>query len=229
MDPLDILIEKDRIRTNFLPSVRKAYSMLPPMPSPLILDVGCGTGVPTIELATLGGGHVTGLDIDGNSLELLKKKVSKAGLSNRIKVVRGSMTEINFPPGSFDIIWAEGSIAFIGFERGLREWRSFLVPQGFLVVHDEAADLEQKRALIDDCSYRLLGEFELTVDDWREKYFGPLDARLQELRSLYDGDSRTLQLIEREQREMDTYLDITGPGCSVYFVIRKERGDLIRG
>lgn len=34
-----------------------------------------------------------------------------------------SMFEMPFTDESFDIIWAEGSIYLIGFERGLDEWR----------------------------------------------------------------------------------------------------------
>ena len=47
------------------------------------------------------------------------------------------MFEMSFLDDSFDIIWAEGSIYLIGFERGLKEWRQFIKPNGFLVVHDK--------------------------------------------------------------------------------------------
>lgn len=39
-----------------------------------------------------------------------------------------------FSPGEFDVIWAEGSIYNIGFERGLREWRQYLKPGGIIAV-----------------------------------------------------------------------------------------------
>ena len=38
------------------------------------------------------------------------------------------MDALPFSPGEFDVIWAEGSIYNIGFERGLREWRQYLKP-----------------------------------------------------------------------------------------------------
>lgn len=48
---------------------RKAFQMLPKLDKPKILDVGCGQGGPTLELARISGGQVTGLDIDQSSLD----------------------------------------------------------------------------------------------------------------------------------------------------------------
>ena len=68
-------IEKDRIRENLNKYTRKAFESLPKLKNPNILDVGCGTGVPTIELARMSDGNVIGLDIDGKSLNLLRRKI----------------------------------------------------------------------------------------------------------------------------------------------------------
>ena len=128
---------KDRLRERLLKYLRKAYRALPLMDRPRILDIGCGSGVPTIELARLSGGQVIGLDIDGPLVERLNKRIKKAGFSDRVTALKCSMFELDFPAESFDIIWSEGSIFAIGFERGLREWRRLLKPGGFLVVYDE--------------------------------------------------------------------------------------------
>jgi len=37
---------------------RKAFHMLPRLDRPRILDIGCGQGEPTLELAKLSGGQV---------------------------------------------------------------------------------------------------------------------------------------------------------------------------
>jgi ubiquinone/menaquinone biosynthesis C-methylase UbiE len=52
-----------RARANLLSYTRKAFHMLPPLVEPRILDIGCGTGVATIELARLSGGIIVGVDI----------------------------------------------------------------------------------------------------------------------------------------------------------------------
>jgi len=115
---------------------RKAFRMIPRLDKPRILDVGCGEGGPTLELAKLSDGEVIGLDVHQPSLERLAKRIEEAGLSGRVRLVKGSLLAMDFPDESFDIIWSEGSIHIIGFEQGLDEWRRFIKPKGFLVVHE---------------------------------------------------------------------------------------------
>ena len=49
-------MRKDKIRKRFLKYTRKAFRMLPQIDKPRILDIGCGSGIPTLELARLGQG-----------------------------------------------------------------------------------------------------------------------------------------------------------------------------
>jgi ubiquinone/menaquinone biosynthesis C-methylase UbiE len=112
---------------------RKAFEMLPKSDNPHILDIGCGTGGPTLELARLSKGEVLGVDIHQPYLDELARKAERAGLSDHVKAMKCSMSKMDFPDESFDIIWAEGSIFIIGFERGLKDWRRFLKPNGYLV------------------------------------------------------------------------------------------------
>ena len=54
MSNLDVYrIEKDHIRENLNKYTRKAFRLLPKLKNPNIVDIGCGTGVPTIELAKI--------------------------------------------------------------------------------------------------------------------------------------------------------------------------------
>jgi cyclopropane fatty-acyl-phospholipid synthase-like methyltransferase len=47
---------------------------------PRILDVGCGPGGPTLELARLSDGEIIGLDIHQPSLDKLSRRIEEAGL-----------------------------------------------------------------------------------------------------------------------------------------------------
>jgi ubiquinone/menaquinone biosynthesis C-methylase UbiE len=87
---------------------------------PHILDVGCGSGVPTIELARLSKGIVVGVDIDQSLLDKLNRKIEREGLSNRVETRKCSIFELDFPDESFEIIWAGGAAQAIGFEEGLK-------------------------------------------------------------------------------------------------------------
>ena len=123
---------RDRIRKRLLKYERKAFRMLPSMDRPRILDIGCGSGISTLELARLTQGEIIGIDIDQAALDKFVRNIEKAGLTERVQVVNCSMFDMNFADESFDIIWAEGSVYPIGFERGLREWRPLLRPGGFI-------------------------------------------------------------------------------------------------
>jgi methylase of polypeptide subunit release factors len=65
---------KDNCRKGLLKYMAKAVSLLPKINNPEILDIGCGTGVPTIWLAENYGGIVTAIDTDNSALEWLRKK-----------------------------------------------------------------------------------------------------------------------------------------------------------
>lgn len=73
--------------------------------------------LPTIELARLTNGEVTGLDVDQDLLDRLAQKAEKAGLSDRVRTVKLSLWDLNFPEESFDIIWAEGSVTIARFRK----------------------------------------------------------------------------------------------------------------
>jgi ubiquinone/menaquinone biosynthesis C-methylase UbiE len=128
---------RDLVRARLCRFTRKAFQLLPRLDRPRILDVGCGSGVATIELAKLCDCQIVALDINEHDLNRLDAKIEKEGLSHRVSTLKCSMLDMKFPNDSFDIIWAEGSIYIIGFERGLREWARFLRTNGFFVVHDE--------------------------------------------------------------------------------------------
>ncbi len=220
-------IDKDPFRERLNKYTRRAFQMLPELAQPRILDIGCGSGVPTMELARLSDGQIIGLDIDPSLLDKLTKKIEEAGLSDRVKTLKCSMLELDFPDESFDIIWAEGSIARIGFERGLKEWRRFLKPHGFLVVHDEITNITQELAQIPGCGYDLLGHFTLSEDIWWTEYYGPWEKRIREMRIEYADEPKALLELDKEQREVELYKANPRRYSSVFFVMQTHSAPVV--
>ena len=214
-------IFKDQLREGLSKYTRKAFHMLPELDKPRILDIGCGSGVPTMELARLSNGEIIGLDINQHLLDKLGEKIKRAGLSDRVKTVKCSMFDMDFPDESLDIIWAEGSISAIGFKKGLKEWRRFLKPDGFFVIHDEVANITEKREHIASCGYELLEYFTLHEDTWWIEYYAPLEKRVNDIRTKHADDPEALVALDDDQREIDMFKGNPKRYGSVFFVMKK--------
>jgi SAM-dependent methyltransferase len=212
------------------------------MTAPQILDIGCGSGWPTLELTRLSDGTVIGLDHDQGALDRLAARAAEAGLADRVQTVNRSLFDPGFPDGSFDVIWAEGSIHILGFERGLDECRRILRPGGFLVIHEmvwlkpdpppEIGEFWQHRypgirtvaenlAVIARHGYRVVGHFALPEDFWWEEYFDPLEERIRSLRGTVADDAGALAALDREQEEIDLHRRNRSWYGSAFFVLKE--------
>jgi ubiquinone/menaquinone biosynthesis C-methylase UbiE len=212
---------RDRIRRRLLKYTSKAFLMIPRIERPLILDIGCGSGISTQELARLSRGKVIGIDIDQSALDRFARRIKKAGLTDQIKVMNCSMFDMDFQDESFDIAWAEGSIYAIGFERGLREWKQLLKPGGCMVVHDEQGNVKEKLALISDCGYQVLGYFTISEETWWIEYFAPLKKLINDTGAKFPYDRSVLAEIQQAQAELDMYRKHPERNSSVCFVMKK--------
>jgi len=212
---------KDKIRKRLLKYTRKAFRTIPKVDRPRILDIGCGSGVSTLELAKLSCGNVIGIDIDKPALEKFARRIKETGLTNRIQVINCSMFDMDFPEESFDIVWVEGSIYAIGFERGLREWKRLLKSSGFMVVHDEQGNVREKLEQISNCGYELLGYFMLSKEIWWTEYFAPLEKWIAESKTTYIDDPQILEELHQAQLELDMYKKYPERNSSVCFVMKK--------
>jgi SAM-dependent methyltransferase len=230
-------------QTARLEYTRKAFGMLPQMDAPEILDVGCGVGEPTLELARLTNGKVTGIDIDQWGLDRLKSKAEEEGLLDRVKALNMSMLDMDFPDEAFDVIWAEASIWFIGFEKGLREWRRFIKPDRFMVVHEmcwlRPDPPEEMKSHWDtvypgirtipeyvdavlDGGYDTIGGFALPDGAWWIMYFNQLGERIDELRSKYRGDPSSLAILDEQQMEMELLMRFPNWYGSVFLLMGRK-------
>ncbi len=218
----ELLRYKDNLRSGLLQYTRRAFHLLPHIASPYILDIGCGSGVPTMELARLSHGKITAIDIDQAQLDKLFIIAKQAGLLEHINILKCSILNMDFKEESFDIIWAEGSIAVIGFKRGLTEWRRFLKTGGFLVVHDDMEHLNEKIRNISQCGYDLLEQFTLNNNIWWDEYFAPLENKLREIRKKYPYDQALNVILDHEQREIDGISKYPVRNSSVFLVMKKQ-------
>ena len=141
MDLLDLIIEyhkgNERQGPGSEEATLKALELIPYLDEKTkILDIGCGTGGQTITLARNIEAQITAVDMLPQFLETLKIKAKENNLINRITAIEMLMDSLSFDEGSFDVIWSEGAIYNIGFEKGLSLWRKYLKDNGYIDVSE---------------------------------------------------------------------------------------------
>jgi SAM-dependent methyltransferase len=84
-----------------------------PRPGERVLDVGCGTGATTLELAEAVGadGHVLGIDLSEPMLDVARRRVGAAG-HRQIDLLRADAQSHRFAPGSVDLITSRFGVMF---------------------------------------------------------------------------------------------------------------------
>lgn len=175
----DIFEIKDECRKKLSRYTLRAYSLIPEVDNPLILDIGCGTGVSSLEILKKCNGIIYAVDPDLSSIEQLKKKVSLLNLNSRIKIFNDSIYNTDIFKEKFDIVLAEGLLNVIGFENGLPLLIGHLKKRGYIIIHDELKDDSHKRVMFENYNLRLLDTFVLDENVWWNDYYSCLEERIK--------------------------------------------------
>jgi SAM-dependent methyltransferase len=119
------------------PATRTLLNSLGIAPGMRALDLGCGGGHVSFELAGLVGvsGSVTGVDLDGTKLELARQDATKANLAN-VQFLEGNARDL-IEPQSFDFAYARFLLTHLSDPlEVLAVMRESLKPGGIVAVED---------------------------------------------------------------------------------------------
>jgi len=205
---------RDNCRKGLLKYLSKALTMLPIPKEPKILDVGCGTGVPTLLLTEKFKGHITATDTDTISLNRLKKKIVELNLTDRISVMSCSLFDIE--KSQFDLIIAEGLLNVVSFQKGFLRMLKLLKRNRFLIIHDEYRNQNEKIKFIERNNCKLLDSFVLNEQIWWNDYYKCLEEEISS-----ESNKRLLKLFKPDMQEIDAFRKDSSQFKSVYFVIEK--------
>jgi len=102
-----------------------------------VLDVGCGPGTITADLATLvTPGRVTALETTAEALGLARAEIERRGLTT-VDFAVGDVHALDFPDDAFDVVHAHQVLQHVGDPvRALREMRRVTRPGGLVAVRD---------------------------------------------------------------------------------------------
>ena len=222
-------------------STRRAYGMADGLPpNPRILDIGCGPGMQTLELANVSGSFVTALDLHLPFLQELRGRATTNGFAAQIATVNASMSALPFQEASFDLIWSEGAMYFLGFREALSRWQCTLAPHGYIVVTepcwlkpdppDEVLSLfadypamttaANWLPVIAAAGYETVGYFTLSEAAWWDDYYTPMAVLLEHLRQRHQEDTAALSVIAEHDREIEMYRKYSAYYGYVFFVLR---------
>ncbi|MDR2010880.1 MAG: class I SAM-dependent methyltransferase [Bacteroidales bacterium] len=191
-----------------------------------IADLGCGTGGQTITLAQHTPGQITGLDLFPGFIHKLNQNIEHLNLQNRIKTIVGSMDDLPFHNDELDLIWSEGAIANIGFEKGLNYWKNFLKKDGYIAVTYESWFTDERPAEIEKwwvdavpeidtignnisimqkAGYVPVAAFVLSESCWIDNYFIPQKTQQEKFLKKHAGNKTVEDFIKLMRHEAELY------------------------
>ncbi|POQ98903.1 methyltransferase type 11 [Alkalispirochaeta sphaeroplastigenens] len=225
-------------------SAARALELCRNLPSsPVILDMGCGVGGQTIQLAELlPAASITAIDTHAPGIARLQKTVRERGLQDRIVAIEGDMADPAILPGRFDLLWSEGALYNLGLHRVLLRCYELLHPGGYLAFSDaiwrkknpppevkasfdldypEMGWLQDDLTLINVSGLDLVGHFTLPDEAWWDDFYTPMETRIQELRRVRAGEPEALAVLDLLAREPDMHRHYQDFYCYEFFVARR--------
>src|SRR5581483_1971822 len=101
-----------------------------------VLDVGCGIGDPTLQVAVLVGPHgrVLGIDLVEEMLATARERAAVLGLTH-VEFRVGDVETIELPAGAFDVVLGRWSLIYVAdVAAALDRLRAALAPGGRIAV-----------------------------------------------------------------------------------------------
>lgn len=248
MDLLEFLIEFHKDAKRQGPgsdeATKRALSFIPQLDEgSQILDIGCGTGAQTMVLAQSTKAKIIAVDMLPQFLEKLNERIENNNLSNRVVTKEMTMDGLNFEEKSFDVIWSEGAIYNIGFEKGLTQWRKYLKDNGYIAVSeiswltaDRPTEIEQywvnaypeidtidtKLSLIDKCGYTPIAHFALDDHCWIDNYYKPILERSETFLQKYNQVEEVKEFVRAGKIEAEMYTKFKEYYSYVFYIAKKK-------
>jgi ubiquinone/menaquinone biosynthesis C-methylase UbiE len=192
------------------------------------LDLGCGTGVVTLALASRGFDTV-GVDHSPEMLELARRKLEEAGRSGHARVAEGDVRKLPFSDGEFVCVTCQGLLHHLEeLDACLGELERVLVPGGRFYISEPCREQTVVRRALENV-WRVLrrrpeprSDAVVTVEApiASEKLRAALDRRGLEYEAEYLTDLPPL----RRRLPDGLYLSVTR---ILSYPWRRRRGDLV--
>ena len=190
-----------------------------------IADIGCGTGGQTMTLGQNTPCEIIGIDVWQDFINTFNQNSQNQNLQNRVKGIVGNMENLPFQKEELDLIWSEGSIYNIGFERGLNEWRKFLKMGGYIAItentwfseerpdeiqefwqnaYPEIDTIPNKVAQMQKAGYLPIATYMLPETIWTD-YYKKQALNIDSFLNKYKGNKAVEEFISSQRYEAEVY------------------------
>jgi len=190
-----------------------------------IADIGCGTGGQTMTLGQNTQCEIIGIDVWQDFINTFNQNSQNQNLQDRVKGIVGNMENLPFQKEELDLIWSEGSIYNIGFERGLNEWRKFLKMGGFIAItentwfseerpdeiqefwqnaYPEIDTIPNKVAQMQKAGYLPIATYMLPETIWTD-YYKKQALNIDSFLNKYKGNKAVEEFISSQRYEAELY------------------------
>ena len=211
-------LDAEGLRAIFLKYTRQAFEFIPKIDNPLILDIGCGTGMPTLELAKLCNGEIFGIDINQDALNKLNQKINQKGLIDRVKIFNRSIYDTQFADETFDILWEEGVIHLLDFKKVMTECSRILKINGYMITGEANNWADKKIKQYPKFGFKIVKQISWAKECWWKEYYAPLEEKINILREKYDKVDK-IEEIKQHLREIEMVKkNPSGFDCTTYIM-----------
>lgn len=207
---------------------------------PDIVDLGCGSGAQTLDLAEFTGGTVVAVDNHAPFLAILTERAATRGCAARIRPLLADMSNPGLPERCADLVWSEGALYNLGLEPALALCRRLLRPAGHLAftdavwrtddvpatVREAFADyptmgtVPDVLALLAARGFRVVGHFTLPDEAWWDDFYAPMRVRVAELRA-EDPPPDARAVLDMCDAEIDMFIKHRDCFAYEFFVARR--------
>jgi SAM-dependent methyltransferase len=114
----------------------------------VVLDVGCGYGAHSVELARRFGCEVVAADVVPRRLERARERIAKEGLEGQIRIVEAPIESLPLGDEAVDYVWCRDMLNHVRLCQALAECARVLRPGGRMLVYQtfDTELLEQREA-----------------------------------------------------------------------------------
>jgi SAM-dependent methyltransferase len=135
----DALAPLDHFHGRGVTATEALSTRLAPKAGDRLLDIGSGIGGPARWMAAHFGCHVTGIDLTQAFCDAAEALTRACGMSDQVRIVQGSATDLPFPDQSFDRAYSQNVLMNIADKRRFyREAFRVLRPGGLFAVDQTA-------------------------------------------------------------------------------------------